>query len=512
MKATCLLLVFFTPILARADVVLDWNDVTLATIQRNATPPPVAAKALAMTHVAIYDAVNSVEPTHRPFRVFTAVSPGTSQEAAAAQAAYNVLLKLFPDEQSRLQKALADSLARVPDGPDKSAGTKLGEIVAGRIIDWRKDDGSQRSVSFTPGTQPGEWRPTPPDFKPALLPQWSTVKPFGITSGSQFRPAFPPKLDSAEYAHDLEEVRSLGARNSTVRTPEQTEIAYFWADGPGTVTPPGHWNRIAQTAARTSGLSLHENARLFALLNIALADAAVVCWDMKFACKLWRPVTAIQEADTDNNDQTTRDPNWRPLLDTPPFPSCTSGHSTFSGAAAEALALFFGRDDKVSITDTSGNPQTTRTFGSFKEAAEEAGRSRIYAGIHFQFDNRAGLDSGRALARYIFDHHFMPVSEPASDQLVARTAYRVPPDNNGSAAPTGEDQTRNTAPSAQAAATTSPVPVTTYAAPTVVYPAVTYVAQYAPAPAPYCGPVVAQYPAVTQPAQTAVTYYYVPVW
>ncbi len=161
-----------------------------------------------------------------------------------------------------------------------------------------------------------------------------SVAPFGIASASQFRPAFPPDLTSDEYASDFEEVRTLGALNSDIRSRDQTQIAYFWADGPGTVTPPGHWNRIAQSVARSTGLSLHENARLFALLNVALGDAAIVCWDMKFTCNLWRPITAIQEADTDGNDRTTRDPSWRPLLDTPPFPSCTSGHSTFSGAAA----------------------------------------------------------------------------------------------------------------------------------------------------------------------------------
>ena len=295
-----------------------------------------------MTHVAIYDAVNSIEPTHRSFRVYSAVSPTTSRESAAAQAAFRVLLQHFPTERARLERALANSLAQVPDGSEKSAGIQLGEIVAGHIIAWRKDDGSQRTMSHIHGTQPGEWRPTPPDFKPALLPQWSSVSPFGIAYAWQFRPAFPPNLASTAYARDVDEVRTLGAHNSRIRTAEQTQIAYFWADGPGTVTPPGHWNRIAQTVARSTRLSLHENARLFALLNVALADAAIVCWDMKFACNLWRPVTAIQEADTDGNEWTTRDPNWRPLLDTPAFPSCTSGHSTFSGAAAEVLALFFG--------------------------------------------------------------------------------------------------------------------------------------------------------------------------
>ena len=427
MKTIWLLLMLAVSAPARADVVLDWNDVTLSAIQRTSTPPPLAARALAMTHVAIYDAVNSIEPTHQSF-VYSAVSPATSRESAAAQAAFRVLLQLFPTERSRLEHALANSLARVPDGPEKSAGIRLGEIVAGRVLAWRKNDGSQRSGVYTPGTQPGQWRPTPPDFKPALLPQWSSVAPFGIASASQFRPAFPPDLTSDEYASDFEEVRTLGALNSDIRSRDQTQIAYFWADGPGTVTPPGHWNRIAQSVARSTGLSLHENARLFALLNVALADAAIVCWDMKFACNLWRPITAIQEADTDGNDRTTRDPNWRPLLDTPPFPSCTSGHSTFSGAAAQVLALFFG-GDRMSFTDTSGVERVSRTYHSFSQAAEEAGRSRIYAGIHFQFDNRAGLQSGRAVGQYIFEHYLQPISALTNDRLATRTANRLPPND-----------------------------------------------------------------------------------
>jgi hypothetical protein len=247
------------------------------------------------------------------------------------------------------------------------------------------------------------------------------VTPFGIASASQFRPAFPPDLRSAEYARHFQEVKDLGSFSSTLRTREQTEIAHYWADGAGTVTPPGHWNRIAQGVARSSGLSLQENARLFALLNAALADAAIVCWDMKFACNFWRPVTAIHEADRDGNEQTQPDPAWRPLLETPPFPTCTSGHSTFSGAAAETLKLFFGRDD-LRFTDVSESGRI-RTFISFLEAANEAGRSRIYGGIHFEFDNAAGLESGRAVARTIFQNQMQPLA-PAAGALARREAYR----------------------------------------------------------------------------------------
>jgi hypothetical protein len=429
MKAICLLLIVAMPTLVWADVVHDWNDIALAAIQRSSSPPPIAARALAMTHVAIYDAVNSIEPTHQSFRIYVPDSPTSSRDAAAARAAFRVLLELYPSERTRLESALAHNLAQVPDGPAKSAGIGLGNVVAARVIAWRNDDGSQRSVPYAPGTQPGQWRPTPPDYKPAMLPNWSSVTPFGIAHASQFRPPFPPKLTSAEYTRDFQEVRMLGAVNSATRDESQTQIAHFWADGPGTITPPGHWNRIAQTVARSRNLSVHENARLFTLLNVALADAAIVCWDMKYACNLWRPVTANHEADTDGNDRTTRDPGWRPLLITPPFPSCTSGHSTFSGAAAQMLALFFGRDD-IGFADISGIQRSSRIFSSFSQAAEEAGRSRIYGGIHFEFDNQAGLKSGRAVGQYIFDRYLKRLEPPTAASAVAQTAYR-PASNDG---------------------------------------------------------------------------------
>jgi hypothetical protein len=354
-------------------------------------------------------------------RVYAPDSYDTSREAAAAQAAFRVLLDLYPAERATLQETLAETLARIPEGPSKAAGVRLGDTVAESVIVWRRNDGSQRSASHPASTEPGKWRPTPPGFKPALLPQWAGVTPFGIPSASQFRQPYPPDLRSAEYARHFQEVKDLGSATSTVRTREQTEIAHYWADGAGTVTPPGHWNRIAQGVARSSGLSLPENARLFALLNVTLADAAIVCWDMKFACNFWRPVTAIHEADRDGNDQTQPDRAWSPLLTTPPFPSCTSGHSTFSGAAAEALKLFFGRDD-VRFTDVSESGRS-RTFVSFTQAANEAGRSRIYGGIHYEFDNTTGLESGRAVARSIFQNHAQPLS-PAGNAIATREAYR----------------------------------------------------------------------------------------
>jgi hypothetical protein len=252
------------------------------------------------------------------------------------------------------------------------------------------------------------WRPTPPGYLDALLPQWPAVTPFCMRSGSQFRPPAPPGLTAPAYAANFLEVKALGGVESMVRTPEQTEIAFFWADDAGTVTPPGHWNRIAQTVALQRGLTLVENARLFALLNLALADAGIVCWDGKYHYGYWRPVHGIREADPSLNPATTPDPDWTPLLTTPPFPSYASGHSTFSGAAATVLAHFFGTD-AVAFTSTSETiPGVRRSYPGFWAAAEEAGKSRIFGGIHWEFDNREGLICGRAVGDYVSRYFLLP--------------------------------------------------------------------------------------------------------
>jgi len=226
-----------------------------------------------------------------------------------------------------------------------------------------------------------------------------------MRSGDQFRQKGPPKPQTGNYANSFERVKALGAKNSTVRTPEQTQIAQFWSDGPGTCTPPGHWNLIAQDVARRQGLDLVTAARAFALLNLALADAGIAAWDMKYTYQEWRPITGIRQAAEDSNNRTEPDPAWEPLLDTPPFPDYVSGHSTFSSAGAEMLALVFGSDAIPFTTPTDALPGVRRSFPSFSAAAEEAGQSRIYGGIHWGHADKDGLKAGRQLARQTFNHH-----------------------------------------------------------------------------------------------------------
>ncbi|MBW4494493.1 MAG: phosphatase PAP2 family protein [Oscillatoria princeps RMCB-10] len=385
------------------DAVLDWNQTLLNAVKQDKTAPPLASRNMAMVHAAIYDAVNAIEQTGEIYRVEANAPESASAEAAAVAAAHRVLVNLYPQQTATFDTALQASLAEIPDGKAETDGVNLGKSVADQIVQWRSADGANATVQYAPGTDPGEWEPTPTGFAPALLPQWPNVTPFAMTEGDQFRPDGPPELDSDEYTAELNQVKELGGSNSTARTAEQTEIAQFWADGAGTYTPPGHWNEIAQDVSLQQGSTLAENARLFALLNIAIADAGIVAWDAKYTYDFWRPITAIQQAESDSNPQTAGDPTWTPLLATPPFPEYVSGHSTFSGAADAILTSFFGENINFT-TESAGLPEVRRSFESFTQAASEAGMSRIYGGIHFPSANEDGLAAGKALGEYVFDN------------------------------------------------------------------------------------------------------------
>ena len=377
-----------------SDMVIRWNNVLLDAVRTVKPPPPAGARAMAIVSLAVYDAVNSIEGKNTPYLTKVATSLATSKEAAVAQAAYRTLSALFPTYQATLDAQLAASLGTVADGAGKTAGIALGNTVATAILNLRSTDGSATVVSYTPGTNPGDWQPTPPANANALLPQWPLVKPFALTKGSQFRPIAPPRLNSAAYAADFNQVQSLGSATSPTRTAEQADIAKFWAGGGGTATPPGQWNMIAQAVAESHCQSIEENARMFGLLNMALADAAIASWDAKYTFKLWRPVTAIRNANLDGNSASNQDATWTPLLTTPPFPSYTSGHSTFSGAGAAVLGAYFGTDQVPFVLKSEVLGVGDRGFTGFKQAAAEAGISRIYGGIHFNFDNVEGLKAG----------------------------------------------------------------------------------------------------------------------
>ncbi len=410
-----------------ADPVLTWNQIVLDVIRLDATVPPVASRNLAMVHAAVYDAVSAIEGTPGLYAALDA-PPGSSAEAAVGAAAHRVLVYAYPAQQTALDAALTTFLTGVPDGASETEGAAVGRAAAEAMIALRARDGWDDFEPYAGGDQPGVWRPTLPMFAPALLPQWATLEPFLMTRPDQFRPAGPPDLGSSAYAAALNEVQLLGRADSTSRTAEQTQIARFWADNPGTYTPPGHWNQIAAQIARETGNSLADNARLFAQLNVTLADSSIVAWDAKFAHEFWRPVTAIPSAADDGNPATTADANWTPLLVTPAFPEYVSGHSTYSGAAAAVLTAAFG--DSVSFTTGSiGLPGVERTFASFQAAAEEAGRSRIYGGIHFGFANQDGLNAGRNLAADVLDAFSVSTDVRAPVVLIDAEPGLVTPQN-----------------------------------------------------------------------------------
>jgi membrane-associated phospholipid phosphatase len=382
------------------DIIQTWNAIALNAIATDRTPPPAAARILAMVHTAMFDAVNAVEQRYTNYHFNGTATTGADAVAAAAEAAAKILLAFYPAQSAYLNAALTTSIG-TPTAAT-AAGIDLGDAVATDTLTSRQTDGASTTVTYTPGTDVGDWRPDLPAFAGALLPQWGNVTPFGLLTGSQFRPAGVPDLTSAEYTAAFNEAKAYGARNSTIRTADQTQIALFWADGAGTYTPPGHWNEIASTAASISGKSILDNARVFAVLNIALADAGIAAWDAKYTYNTWRPITAIHQADLDSNADTTADATWLPLMNTPPFPEYVSGHSTFSAAAATVLGRFYGTNFSFN-SGSKGLGDVTRSFTSFDAAAAEAGQSRIYGGIHFQFGNQDGLTLGQNIGTYVLN-------------------------------------------------------------------------------------------------------------
>ncbi|AMV33730.1 PAP2 superfamily protein [Pirellula sp. SH-Sr6A] len=410
----------------RGNTIQDWNASVLNIVRQWTTTsndpypgrivtaqPPMVARNLAMIHSAMFDAANAVTGQYEGYRVDLSEQTDASESAAAAAAAFEVAKSLYSavDEIAVWQASLQETLVQIPDGPAKTLGVALGQRVGQAILADRVNDGMKSSSIYEPSSAVGAWRRTFPDYLPPLLPQWPNVKPFALERGDSLRPEPPPSITSVEYQTAVDEVMRMGGFHSSERTTEQTEIALFWADGGGTATPPGHWNSIATDVTIEQSTDLIETARTFALLNIAMADAGIASWDAKYYYGVWRPIDAIRQADQDGSTDTQRDPTWIPLLKTPPFPSYTSGHSTFSGAASAVLTHLFGNHVSFySQSDGHGAAEqrpldprqiVTRHFTSFSEAAEEAAQSRIFGGIHFQFDDLAGRNLGEQIGAFV---------------------------------------------------------------------------------------------------------------
>jgi hypothetical protein len=392
------------------DVVLQWNRVLMETIltpgQHPATIMPV--RSYAIMHAAMFDAVNSVEGSHTPYLTEVPGSENASLEAAAAQAAHDVLVGLYPTRAAVFDAELIASLQAIIDYRAQQ-GIRVGKIVAERMLAARAGDGW--NVPPPPYVLPataGNWQPVPPANAAATFTHYPSVTPFAISSATQFAPSAPPALSSAQYAADLNEVKELGALNSMTRTADQTQVARLWAN---VGTPTNFllvWNNVARTVSAARNLTTVEKARLFALTNIALHDSLQTTFASKFEHGLWRPVTAIRRADEDGNANTAPDPEWLPLIPTPPYPSYAGNMAGIGTSQATILSLFFGRDDIRFEHTWAGAGGATRSYAGFSEMANESARARVYGGIHFTFDNVAGQSVGRNVANYIFANVMRP--------------------------------------------------------------------------------------------------------
>ncbi|WP_333834242.1 VCBS domain-containing protein [Rubrimonas sp.] len=396
---------------------LFWNDVALNAIADSGASPDYASRALAMESIAVQNVLTAIDGAPGFLFTFSASGP-VDPSAAVAHAAHGVLRSLFPGQEAALDAALAAALA----GKVDSTSEALGRAVAERVVAFRANDGAFVEESYVGREGVGEWRPTGPGYLNAANPQWADLRPFLLEDGGQFRRDAPPSLFSDSilgdaYDSDLARIHALGAGDSVERTADQTASARFWAGGAGTVTPPGQWNRIAADVSASEGLSLNQSAELLLKLNLSLADAAIAAWDTKYAYDYWRPVTALNEGGVVDGQVILRDPDWSPLLTTPAHPEYVSGHSTFSAAAATVLTAYFG-DGFVfeDSAETTVGP-ITRQYDSFWEAAEEAGESRVFGGIHFDFSNIAGLALGADVATWVL-RSFDPLTDTVAPTIV----------------------------------------------------------------------------------------------
>jgi hypothetical protein len=389
--------------------VVQWNSTLLVIVRTPGAQPHTVhpTHSFALLHAAIYDAVNAIDGTHKPYLVdLPTVSLTASQDAAAAAAAHAVLLTLYPNFQALLDTQLQQTLAPIPEGAEKAEGLSIGQMVATQILALRSGDGSTAPpLPYVFGDAPGKYQSTPPNFPPQpQFTHWAHVTPFALERAQQFRPGPPPALRSERYGAAVNEVKALGVGNSTAASPDQALTGRFWN---GAIQ--NYWNEITQTAAVEHNLTTAQSARLFALLNLALADGVIAFYDAKYTYNVWRPVTAIRAADTDINPDTRVDPNWLPEVGTTtPDPSYPGAHAVLSAAGARVLRAFFKRDQFAFTVTSEVLSGVERSFTGFSAAAEEATLSRIYAGVHFRFDLTTGQELGRNVARFVVRNFLTP--------------------------------------------------------------------------------------------------------
>jgi hypothetical protein len=417
LASTVLTIVFVTNAQA-ADPIAAWNQISETAVKTAGHPPPVAALDFAIVHLAIYDAVESIDRRYEPYYTLVPGAAGLPS-AAAAKAGHDVLVGLFPAQSATLDADYANFLAENGIDPLDPA-TSVGARAAANMLALRASDGRfpLNPPPFLGSTAIPQWRPTPsllpgspPTLSPGLTPWVATVTPFTMLSDSQFRVDPPPELTSQVWADDYNETKTVGSLTSSTRTTEQTEIGYFWAD-----SGPVLWQNALRYISGTYLHDIGDSARMYALAEAAMADAQIACWDSKYFYNFWRPITAIRLGDQDGNPLTMVDPAWQPLIDTPNFPEYPSGHADISAAVSQMLRLYFGRDELTfQMTTTNAlAPQKTRTFTRFSQAEREVINARVYVGIHYRNSDTTAAAQGRRVANWVFVHSMRRVDESMS--------------------------------------------------------------------------------------------------
>jgi hypothetical protein len=414
--AMVVMAIVLAPLLAsssRADTVTEWNALMVQTVTVAPTNPNYQTRWGAITQLAVFEAVNAIEGGYEPYLGGLIVAPpGASPDAAVIAAAHRTLVTMRPASAATLDPLRAEALEAIPDGQAKDDGIAVGEAAAAAMLLLRADDGWDDIVPYTPGTEPGDFQPPPAG---AFLPGWGLVTPFGLASGSQFRLPAPPAIFTGKYAADFQEVKRLGRVDSPFRPQDRTDVANFYAR----TSPVVLWNSAARQASAAQDKSLSENARIFARLAMGMADAAFACWDSKYHHNFWRPQTAIQAADTDDNPLTDPDAEWVPLIATPAHPSYASGHATVSGSAREVLERAFGKSGHDVTLTNPALPGIVLEYAAFEEITDDIDDARIYGGIHFRFDQEVGAHQGRQVGRYILRNYLRTpeeILEAADDQ------------------------------------------------------------------------------------------------
>jgi hypothetical protein len=384
-------------------VITDWNETAVAVIATDAAiTPPVTYLWLAFTHAAMYNAVVGITERYEPYLWNPSVPRRASPEAAAATAAYRLLVTYFPASKARLDEALHESLMGIPDRPAKFRGMRFGELAAARIIRLREDDGRGGTREFTKLPAPGVWRPTPPAEAPFAAAWLSRVRPLTLRSPDQFRPSHPPFLTLRKYARDLNEVKEIGSKTSASRTPSQTETALFFSDVAG-----GPFQAGLRDLATRHDLDISDSARMFAAVYVSVADSLIAVWDAKFHFGYWRPITAIHRADKDGNPDTTADPAWEPLVTTPPYAEYPSGLTAVVASMSRALKRVLGTR-RIDLFVTSAAAGVTRHYEFAGQFRHDAAEARIWSGIHFRSADAVGVAMGKTIARWALDRYFAP--------------------------------------------------------------------------------------------------------